>query len=105
MTQVKEFKDLGISLPDLERFEGQKIEMNKLIGREVIVHKYKVGDSNKPQLKTEFCLTLQLTVDGAKRIVFSGSKYLRAQLEATPKDGFPFRTTIRKLDDDSLRFT
>jgi hypothetical protein len=102
---IKDFKDLGIKLPETQALEGPKIEIAKLFGKQVTVHAFKVGPSKHPKELGEKCLTLQISVDGAKRVVFTGSRYLLQQVEQVPAHGFPFRATIMKHDNDSIQFT
>ena len=98
---MKKFGDLNIQ-PDEELFAGKKIDMDDIIDKVIIVHDYKVGPSkynDKP-----FCLTLQITFEGKKRIVFSGSKGLEGVLKKAKKEDFPFETIIRK-EGKGLKFS
>lgn len=103
-TQLKSFKDLAVKLPETSGMEGPKIDINKLFGREIIVHRHTIGPSKYPEKGAE-CLTLQISLDGTKRVVFSGSKYLIEICKKIPIESFPFKTTIIKADNDSHQFT
>jgi hypothetical protein len=105
MTLVKDFKDLGIKLPESQALEGPKIEIAKLFGKQITVHAFRIGPSKHPDELGAKCLTLQITVDGTKRVVFTGSRYLREQIEHVGPEGLPFRTVIMKQDNDSIQFT
>lgn len=103
--QLKSFKDLAIQSPEIIGMEGPKIDVNKLFGREIIVHGCSIGPSKLPGKEDTKCLTLQISLDGNKRVVFSGSKYLLETCQQIPKEAFPFTTTIVKKDNDSHQFT
>jgi len=98
---MKKFGDLNIQ-PDEELFAGKKIDMDDIIDKTIIVHDYKVGPSkynDKP-----FCLTLQITFEDKKRIVFSGSKGLENTIRKATKEDFPFETTITR-EGKGLKFS
>lgn len=44
MTQIKQFKDFGIT-SQAKGFEGEKINMNKILNRKITVHKYRLEQS------------------------------------------------------------
>lgn len=102
---LKTFKDLNIAPPKTIGMEGPKIDMNKLFGRQIIVHGYTIGPSKLPGKEHTSCLTLQISLDGNKRVVFSGSKYLLEACKQLNEDDFPFSTIIVKCDNDSHQFT
>ena len=95
------FKDFGIS-PKITTFVGEKIAVQKLFNLPIIVLDYKISPSN--QKEGTKCLTLQIEKGGEKRIVFTGSTYLMDMIERIPKNGFPFKTTI-KGDNEYYEFT
>lgn len=95
------FKDLGIK-PKENIFTGKKIEIDDVLNIEVIVEEFKIEDSKKKH-GTKY-LTLQIELEGNKRIVFTGSKNLMDLIGQVPKDKFPFKTTIKK-NDKRLEFT
>lgn len=104
-TPLKSFKDLAIEAPISIGMEGPKIDMQKLFGRQIVVHDYSIGPSKIPGKENTQCLTLQISLDGNKRVVFSGSKYLIDTCLKIPKESLPFSTTIIKADNDSHQFT
>ncbi|KMQ70332.1 hypothetical protein [Chryseobacterium koreense] len=95
------FKDLGIK-PKESAFIGKKIDMEDILNLEVIVIGFEIKDSTK-KANTKY-LTLQIEVDGNKRVVFTGSKNLMDLISQIPKDKFPFKTIIKK-NDKRLEFT
>lgn len=103
--QLKSFKDLALDIPPPQGMEGPKIDMNKLFGREITVHGFDIKPSTLPGKEGTKCLHLQIALEGNKRVVFSGSKYLMEVIAKVPKDAFPFRTIIVKKDNDSHQFT
>lgn len=108
MSEVKTFKAMAIPPPESKAMEGPKIDINKLFGREIVVHRFCLEPSKLPPKVPgvlEKCLWLQITLNGAKHVLFSGSRYLQFQIQKIPADGFPFSTTIVKKDNDSHQFT
>lgn len=95
------FKDFGIK-PKENTFTGKKIDVDDVLNIEVIVEGFKIQDSTKKH-GTQY-LTLQLDVEGVKRIVFTGSKNLMDMISQVPEKKFPFKTTIKK-NDKKLEFT
>lgn len=90
--QAFSFKDLGIKPNTNGVFVGQKIQIQKLFNKQIIVHAYRIENS-KYEGKGR-CLTMQVSVDGVQRVVFNGSVTLMEMIEQVPKDKFPFTTTI-----------
>ena len=99
---MKSFKDLGIKATQ-GNFIGSKIDMFSILNREITVHAYKI-DKSKYDKWSGKCLQLQITLDGTKHVVFTGSVSLMGVLEQTKPEDFPFTTTIKK-DDKRFEFT
>ena len=74
---------------------GDKIKIDKVLGKEIEVIGYKIGDS-KQKLGTKV-LTLQFKLDGEERILFTGSSVLMEQAEKYG-DEMPFLTKIEKVN-------
>ena len=91
---MKEFKDFGLK-PIEKNFIGDKIKMDRILNREIIIHAYRV---DKSKVDSGTCLTMQIEIVNEKRIVFTSGKFLTHSLNQIPKDGFPFKTTIVKQD-------
>lgn len=97
---MNSFKDFGITT-ESTGFTGDKIKIERLLNKKIVVEDYKIEDSKYGPGK---CLHLQIIVDDCKRVVFKGSKNLIMQIEQVPKDKFPFETIII-ADDRVLKFT
>jgi len=93
---MKQFKDFGIK-PAMTGFVGNSIDINRILNREVIVHKFSVGPSKKKE-NTQ-CLTLQIEIDNSMRVIFSGSKFLIDMIQRVPTNEFPFKAKIEKRND------
>jgi hypothetical protein len=91
---MKKFSELNIK-PDHQFLTGEKIKITKILNKPIIVHSFLVNNS-KFDNKPGECLTLQIEVDGEKRILFSGSKVLISMINQVNKEDFPFQTTIVK---------
>ena len=88
---MKQFKDLGIAPPE-PGFAGDKIKMNRILNREIIIHKFRVVPS-----KFESCglrLDMQIEINGEKHVAWCSSKGLIETIRQIPEDSFPFKTTI-----------
>ena len=92
---MNNFKDFGIKTSS-QAFVGDKIKVDRLIGREIKVIGYKIEPSifNKEKL----CLHMQIAIGDTMHVVFVASKYLNEAIEQVPKTHFPFLTTIVKKD-------
>lgn len=92
MNSFKEFNIKPVSVS----FVGDKVRINKILNTEIIVHDYKIKDSEKKP-GTKY-LTLQISRKNEKEVVFTGSKTLMDMIEQVPKEKFPFTTTIIQED-------
>lgn len=99
---MKQFKDFGIK-PNLQSLTGDKIKIDRILNKEITVCDYRLEDS-KYGTGNSKCLYMQIELDGAKRVIFSGSKVLIELIELVPKNEFPFKTIIIK-DHDRFEFT
>lgn len=94
MTQsMQKFSDFA---KDQHQVEGDKISIEEVINKEIVVTSFRVQKS-KYNVGDGTLLTLQLEVDGEKRIVFTGSTVLKSQVQ-TYKDKLPFIATIKKIN-------
>lgn len=100
---MKNFNEFGIKL-NTKVFTGDKIKIGRVLNREIIVHDYKIEDSKYNDTGNGKCLHLQITKDGAKHVVFTGSLYLMDQIVLVPAEGFPFTTTIVE-DNERFQFS
>ncbi|MEG0188270.1 hypothetical protein [Algoriella sp.] len=98
---MNNFKNFKIK-PNLTNFVGDKIKIDRIINREIIVQKFKIEDSKAKQ-GTKF-LTLQIELNGTNNIIFTGSKILQEMILQVPENGFPFKTTIIR-ENEYLEFT
>lgn len=94
MKIVKSFRDLGIK-SDIPGFVGDKIAISKILNREIQVLDFKITDSKY----SGKCLYLQIEYKEEKRVIFTGSRFLREVIEKIPKSEFPFKTTIIEEDE------
>jgi len=97
---MNSFTDFNITTTD-SGFEGDKIKMSKILGKEIIVHAFRLEDS---KCFTGKCLYLQIEFSEEMRIVFTSSKKLIEAIEKIPQKGFPFKTIIVE-ENDRFRFT
>ena len=94
---MKKFSDFGVSV-DLP-MSGEKIKISKILNCEIIVNDYKLNESKYSKNTSGQCLTLQIIIEGVKRIVFTGSDVLIRQVKQINKDDFPFMCTIVQEGD------
>jgi hypothetical protein len=91
---MKKFSELGISAS--KRFIGDKIKASKVLNKNIIVYDYKIDVSKYPKNKSGECLTMQIGIDGEKRVLFTGSDVLIEQIKLVDRSDFPFETSIVK---------
>lgn len=99
---MKSFKDFGIKILE-QSLTGDKIKMNRVLNREIIVHGYKLGNS-KFEGKGAL-LTLQIELNNTKHIIFTSSTVLADAVKQIPDNGFPFKTTIIQDSNERYEFT
>ncbi len=95
---MRKFSELNITIEN-KSFTGEKIAIKKILNKEISVVAYKIGGSKYTDKGTGKCLHLQITLNGDKRVVFTGSSTLMQQIEKVPADAFPFVTTIIEVED------
>jgi len=77
--------------------DGEKIPIIQLLNRELEIIGYKIRPSKYEKNNSGKCLTLQVMVDGVKRVLFTGSDVLIDQMSKYG-DQIPFSTIIKKID-------
>jgi hypothetical protein len=100
------FKQFNIKAP-AKGFEGDKIKMERILNREIVVHAYKIETSKVKTYQergSDKCLHLQISLNGQKYVLFTGSGCLIEQIAQVPESNFPFTTTIVK-DNQRVMFT
>lgn len=98
MAEIKSFKELGIIAPVPKSFIGDKIPVRKIIGKQIIIHDFKIVPSKFNGNR----LDLQISYNDDKRVIFTSSTYLSETISKIPKEAFPFSTIII---EDNDRFT
>lgn len=98
---MSNFKDFNIK-PKVTNFVGDKIKIDRILNREILVTNYKILPSTKKE-NTMF-LTLEFKVSGNNHILFSGSTILMQMIEDVHKSNFPFTTTIVR-ENEHFEFT
>lgn len=100
---MKEFKQLNIK-PASKGFVGDKIKINKILNKGIIVHDFKVKES-----KFEGggqCLHLQIEIEDEKRLVFTRGSSLIDSLKQMTREDFPFKATVvRETENGPYEFT
>ena len=102
INMTKKFSDLGIKLDTTGLLMGEKIPMSKIINKDIIVKSYKL---DKSKYENKQCLTIQISVDGIDRVVFTSSKILINQIEQIRKEDFPFESKIEIFNKNGYLFT
>lgn len=102
-TLMKRFSDFGIKTEN-KAFTGDKVAINKILNKEIAVEAFKIAGSKFIDKGSGKCLHLQISINGNKKVVFTGSVNLMQQIEQVPQDAFPFITTITN-DNDRYEFT
>jgi hypothetical protein len=88
-------------------FIGDKMKISKIIGKEIIVHDFRIEQSKVEEFRkrgSDKCLHLQIEYNGEKCVVFTSSKWLIEAIENIPEGGLPFQTVIIK-EDERCKFT
>jgi len=96
---MKKFSDFGIKT-NVNAFKGEKIKMERVLNREIVIHDYTISPSNFEGDR----LTLQIEVSNEMRVVFTGSKVLIDTIKQVPRSELPFTTTIIR-ENEYFEFT
>lgn len=87
---MKKFSQLNIKISE-KGFIGEKIKMQKILNREIVVNHYIITDSKVFKGK---CLKMQISLNGAMHIIFTGANGLIEAITQVSDSSFPFQTTI-----------
>ena len=91
---MKRFSDFAESPKVLD---GEKVKLDEVINREVLVIGYRITESKFGKNKSGKCLTLQVEIGGVHRVVFTGSDVLISQMMEYGAE-VPFAAVIKKVD-------
>lgn len=91
---MKSFKEFGIKV-QAETYIGKKRSVDEIINMEIEVHKFKIEPSKQ---NSGLCLHLQIKIGDLYHVVFTSSTGLMDTIKRIPSEGFPFSTTIKKID-------
>lgn len=91
--KMKSFSDFNIRVSVLT---GEKIKIAEVIDKEIVVEDFRIEESKYKKGNIDKCLTIQFTISGERRIVFTSSDVLLQQIQKVPSEGFPFKTRITR---------
>jgi len=97
------FKDFGIKAP-APAFAGDQIKMNKILNKQIIIHRFRIEESRFKDKGNGKRLDMQIEVSGIIYIVWTSSVVLQETIKQIPAASFPFTTTI-VLENERLEFT
>lgn len=95
---MKKFSQFDIKISQ-KGFIGDKIKIQKILNREIVVHHYIIDDSKHFKGK---CLQVQISIKDEMHVLFTGSNGLIEGIRQVPDDAFPFETTIICKEDRYL---
>ena len=79
-----------------ELLEGEKIKLDSVVGKEIVVLSYRLSNSKFTDSKTGNYVTIQIEIESEKKVIFTASGVLSDQCKRYEKQ-MPFRTTIKKI--------
>lgn len=91
---MKRFSDFA---PDSIPIDGDKMKIDEVLNKEIIVTGYNINDSKYSRSNSQQCLKLQFEFNNNKYVLFTGSNILCDQIKKY-KSEIPFATTIKKID-------
>jgi hypothetical protein len=77
--------------------DGDKIKIEQVLNIEIEILGYRVTRSKYEKNRSGKCLQLQVDLDGAHKVLFTGSDVLIEQMEKYGHQ-VPFQATIKKID-------
>ncbi len=87
------FSELGIK-PKTTGFKGDSIHIWELFDKEIKIIRYNIEPSKFTDKGCGKRLSIQITVNGVERLLWTGSEILMDQIERAPKENFPLTTKI-----------
>ncbi|MFP4042620.1 MAG: hypothetical protein ACOCTU_07010 [Bacteroidota bacterium] len=90
---MKKFSDFA----DNRQLEGDKINIDEVLNKEVIIKNYNVKES-KFNIGDKFYMTLQVEIQGVNYVIFTSSVVLRNQLEKY-REELPFIASLIKINN------
>lgn len=90
---MKRFSDLNI-ITHSDSFVGEKIKISKILNRDIVIIGFKIENSKYPKNKSGKCLFLQIELEGAKKVVFSGSDVLISTILQVKREDLPIACSI-----------
>jgi len=102
MKEVRSFQDLNVQV-ETAGLEGTKVQMNEILNVFITIHGFK-NEATKYSNRNPICTHLQISIEGVKHVLFSGSKTIQKIMQALQPSDFPFTTTIRP-DGKGIKFT
>jgi len=100
---MNSFKDFGIKAP-LPAYVGDKIKMNKVMNKQIIIHRYRIEESKFKDKGNGKRLDMQIEMGGILYILWTSSVVLQETIKQIPAASFPFTTTI-VLENERFEFT
>ncbi len=93
MKRLNEFADDDIAL------EGEKVKIDEILGKEIIILKFRVGRSKFEREGSGEYLTMQFAFEESEspKILFTGSDVIIRQIKKYA-DQIPFMATIVKIN-------
>lgn len=91
---MKTFSELGIK-PVNNSYVGDKIRIDKLIDKPIVVEKFKI-QASKFEKGHGKCLYMRIKLNEEEHVVFSSSVGLMDILTMIKESDFPFQATITK---------
>jgi len=98
---MNRFSQFNIKAP-ARGFEGDKIKMERILNREIVVHAFKIEESKVKAFQERGsgkCLHLQISFNNEMHVVFTSASGLIETIQQIPIDKFPFITMIIKTND------
>lgn len=91
---LKRFSDFA---EEPSALEGDKVPIDSVLNKELVVTGYRIGKTKFGRNTDDQLLTMEITIAGAKHIIFSGSKVLTEQIYKYA-DKIPFIAEIVKIN-------
>lgn len=95
---MRAFKDLNIKT-ETEGFTGDKIKMQRVLDKDIVVLKYRIVTSQYPDKGNGKCLHLQIKMNETIYVVFTGSIGLMDAIIQVKDEDLPFTTKITKPNE------
>ncbi len=104
--EVKKLTDLKIEIiePESNGYVGDFLPIEKILGKNFIIHKYKIIPSKFPESGNGLALWIQVTYRDELRVITTNSLPLQLTMKQVTEDMLPREANIIRGENKAFKF-